>query len=802
MLEDYLETESILLVPSNRKRSMIQELAKTNTFVKIKVLSIEEVIRKFYFDYDEKTKLYLFDEEKIAPELIDIYLKNMYFLNESSYDSEKLNYLVSLKDKLLEKGLLYHNPSFETLLKRKKILVFRSLLDDRGTLLVQDLAKITEVIYLDEVSITKEPLVYAFETIEEEVRFVAVEILKLKEKGIPFSKIHLVGVTNEYEVVLPRVFSFYHILLDIEEKSTLYGTVLGQRFLEIVSQKGTMEEVISTFDNDKDNPYYDLLLEVGNLYSDYSGPILELLPLLKMELKNKKLKSTIYQEEVSVDPLYTSYEEDDYVFLLGFNQENFPITFQDKDYLTDMEKQKLGLFTSLEKTKLEKKRLLHYLRTFSNLTITYKEKSAFDSFYPSVIIKEENWEVKKPLETNEIYSIIDERLRFAKELDELYKFGTKTEKLSRHFKYFKDFPYQTYSNQFMGITKEKMYASLNNKLKLSYTTINEYYQCHFKYYAGRILNLNPTEDTFVMKIGNIFHGVLKEAFLPGFDFNNSFQKNIKDVTFSKKEEWLLGKLKEELVFVIETIKKQMETCFLDQAYYEEGFTIPQEGVIPVVFTGFIDKLLYHTEQDTFYVTVIDYKTGILHDDFHNAYYGLDMQLPVYLYLVKNSPRFTKVRFVGFYLQKILNNEIAIALNKSYVEQKEEKLRLVGYSNSDEAVLTKMDSDYVNSKVIKGMKVSSKGFYSYSKVLNDKEIDALCNLVEAKIKEATKEILEGNFIVNPKQIGDDLVSCEHCPFRELCYRKNEDIEYLEKIKDFSYLGGDDDAPMDEGTTASN
>ena len=39
-------------------------------------------------------------------------------------------------------------------------------------------------------------------------------------------------------------------------------------------------------------------------------------------------------------------------------------------------------------------------------------------------------------------------------------------------------------------------------------------------------------------------------------------------------------------------------------------------------------------------------------------YGIGMQLPVYLYLAKNSNKLSNVKVAGFYLQKVLNNEVA------------------------------------------------------------------------------------------------------------------------------------------------
>ena len=68
------------------------------------------------------------------------------------------------------------------------------------------------------------------------------------------------------------------------------------------------------------------------------------------------------------------------------------------------------------------------------------------------------------------------------------------------------------------------------------------------------------------------------------------------------------------------------------------------------------KLLYKEENNKTYLVIIDYKTGFPHTNLNNTIYGIDMQLPVYLYLAKEG-LFKDAEVIGFYLQKILNNEI-------------------------------------------------------------------------------------------------------------------------------------------------
>ena len=113
----------------------------------------------------------------------------------------------------------------------------------------------------------------------------------------------------------------------------------------------------------------------------------------------------------------------------------------------------------------------------------------------------------------------------------------------------------------------------------------------------------------------------------------------------------------------------------------------------------------------------------------------------------------------------------------------------GYSINDESLLEQFDSTYKDSEFIRGMKVGKNGFYSYSKTITEQQISEMSKQVEQKIIEAAENILHGNFPVNPKRIGDELIGCRYCKFRDVCYKTEKDIVSLEKIDSLDFLGGE-------------
>ena len=323
---------------------------------------------------------------------------------------------------------------------------------------------------------------------------------------------------------------------------------------------------------------------------------------------------------------------------------------------------------------------------------------------------------------------------------------------------------------------------LDNKLTLSYSSIDNFYKCGFRYYLSNILKVNPFEETFDTIIGNIFHYVLSKAFSNNFDFDKEFTFAIKDYNFNYKEMFFVNKLKSDLDFIIETIKEYQMNTGLTNELYEQKILIPLCENPNIEFKGFVDKIMYKEKDGNTYLSIIDYKTGNPSIKLDYLKYGLSMQLPSYLYLTSKSNLFDNIKYCGFYLQHILDNEIKIDRKKSILEQKKDNLKLQGYSTNDLTRLSVFDDSYEDSIMIKGIKTKIDGtLASTAKVLDDLVIDKIINLAENKIKEAVSDILDGEFSINPKVIKDDYVGCSFCQFKDICYHKEKDNMYLEEME---------------------
>ena len=525
---------------------------------------------------------------------------------------------------------------------------------------------------------------------------------------------------------------------------------------------------INNIENIKDIELKNKVINILNKYS-FIEDKKEVLDLIINDLKNTYLDNNTGIKIITINDYI---DDNDYVFLMGFNKENIPKLYKDNDYFTDKEKEVLELDTSTDLNKYLKEDIISKLSSIKNLTITYKLHTSDNEYIKSNIIS-----TKDILIDNNNYnnSNMINRMLLTYKLDDLSKYNKIDKDLDLLYNNYNDTKYLEYDNSYKNIDKDKLYKYLDNGLVLSYTSFDNYNRCKFKYYLNNILKISIIKDDFAILIGNIVHYILSNMDNSDFDIDLYYNKYINEQReFTKREKFFLKGIKEELIFIIDTIKKQLTYSTFDQKLYEKKVIINKDKNIKVSFMGVIDKILYKEEEDTIYLVVIDYKTGNTTIKIDNMEYGLDMQLPIYLYLSKNLNK-ENTKGVGFYLQKLLRTNLDS--KKDYDTAREELLKLEGYSVSNESYLSMFDTTYEDSKMIKSLKKGKNGFYSYSKVLSEEEMDEIVKKTEEKIDEVINNILEGDFTINPKIIDSDNVSCKYCEYKDICYMREKDKVYI-------------------------
>lgn len=786
-----IKNNSIIIVPSVIKNKVIKEITSKG-INNIKIMTMDEVKIKYYFDYDVKAIYYLMKKYNYKYDVAKMYLKKLYEVGTDDFGNSKIKKIIDIKDELDNEGLLYYNNLFKEYISSKTLIFYNcNIVSKEDKKLVMELENITKVEVIEEdTNNYNHEFIYEFETVEDEVHYVASRICDLVRDGIDINNIKLCGVNSSYTDNIIRIFKWYNIPV-IYNDNYLYSTKIGQEFLKNLS---TSKEISLKYIEDNyslDNltilEIYNQIIKILNKYT-FVDSLLDVKEILIEDFKCEKVNKVSLLKEVSIINNLREANDDDIVFLMGFNQGDIPRTYKDEDYFNDDLRILLDLDITNSRNINEYNGWLKDIKNTKNLIITTKKTSPLGVHYISSLNDELNLEIKKEKITYN-YSNLYNRLSLASKIDTFVKYSEKKDDLELLYSNYQDIPYLTFNNNYKKIDIDKLKDYMDNKLTLSYSAMNTYYQCGFRYYLANILKLNIYEETFYTVVGNLFHYILSIVFEKDIDIKYEYYKYIDECNyeFNLREKFFLKKLEKELEFIVDVIVEQNEFNSLNKAYYEEKIVVDKSREdISILFKGFVDKML--TNEDNSIISIIDYKTGNPNINLNNSIYGLDLQLPVYVYLARK--KFPGIKIAGFYLQKILNSEITKDYKNTYEDLKIDKLKLQGYSNCDTSILDKFDSSYNKSKVIKGMRTSSKGISS-SKILDDVKIDKLEEITENKIDEAIDSILDANFSINPKRVGMDNLGCKYCSFKDICFYTEVNIENLKEYKKMEFLGGEED-----------
>lgn len=766
---DKLKSGDTVIVPTKIKVNILKEMADRKILKNIKFYSLDEFKKNYFGTYKKEAVYFLVKNYHLKGDVALEYLDNMFY----NYDA--LNDMFTV---LKDNDFLDFNPYFKEQLKRIVVIGYSNI----DKYLMQELAKY-DVIYINNEVKNILPKVYEFAKQSDEVLFVASKIRELI-KSVDINDIYLV-CPDEYKQEIRRVFRLFDIPINLDKSKKIYGTETVRLFLEelIVGK-----DIVTVLEKVPNNNIKNKIIDICNEYSFNNIVDEAFIEVVSMELKRATISNDYLKKGVEIKQLGDIQIDNKYYFWLGFNQGIVPRIYRDDLLIKDEERKKLGLNTSLENFLAEKETISNIIKSVDNLFISYALKNNYNTFYPSPLVSELNLEVVKNAKLPLIYSNKYNLLKLGSSLDKLIKYNEKDENLELLLNTYPNNSYNTYQNKYKQVDFADLKDYLKEKINLSYSSMNNYYLCAFRFYIENVLKLDPYEESFAAFLGSLFHDCLSHMYDEAFNLESNYNSYLSKKELTNKERFFVDKLYKTLEFIIDTIKYQESFSKFDKVLTEQHISIDKSGELNINFLGFVDKIKYLEEDGKTLVAIIDYKTGSVETTLDNINYGLHLQLPVYIYLTKKGLH-KDVRVGGFYLQKILSNPKIDSENVD--EDVRKSLRLEGFTLDDEEVIRKFDSSYEKSEVIKGMALTKNGFARYTKLVSDKDVDTIVELVDNKINETVEAIEKTNFAINPKRIDGKLVGCEFCKFKEICYRREEDIVNLKYTK-YEDLGDEGNA----------
>lgn len=726
---DDIKEETIVICDSEVKENILN----LHRLVPIKMMTLKEFINNITFSYDEDAILEIIKLYGFKYEVAKMYLDNLCYVENKKYNNSKLDFLCEMKKMLDEKKLLKYNENFRKFIIKTPIILY----DIRVDKYLEKILSGLNYQIIDREYNQYDHAIYSFSSMEEECEYVANQICLKVDSGVPISKIKLMNIDKSYYNTLERIFSLFNLRINIPYTAKLASFDITKKFIDNYI-KSDLETAINEVDFD--NEIGHEIIKVINKYLIYGNK-----DLIIYKLKNAEIRSKKYDNGIEiVDYLNYISHDDEYIYMLGFNDGVVPNSYKDTEYITDNICALVGKDSVVIKNNLLREKIVRNIKDIKNLVITYKEKDMTKSYYPSTLCSYFNV-LKGSIKYDNSYSETYNKIKLMSRYDDYIRYGYISDDLlilNNNFR----INYNGYQNKYTMINR------VMNKLTLSYSKMQIYNKCAFRYYLSEILKLDIFEENFSTVIGSMVHYAMEKCLSnQDMDTDKYATEFLGDRVFSKKEEFFLKKYREALKGLLEETLLEKEYSLFNQAMYEKKIEIDYGNNIK--FVGIIDKILYYIDNDTTYISLVDYKTG--HDEISLKHlkYGLDIQLPIYLYLATKLDFHNPV-YGGFYLQRF--------------NIKDQDYRLLGYSNSDKDILEKVDNYYENSKIIKGMKTLKDGSFSrYTKVLSNEEMDDVKKQAHDRILEVIDNIKNNQFPINPKVIDGYNKGCEYCKFRDIC-----------------------------------
>ena len=363
----------------------------------------------------------------------------------------------------------------------------------------------------------------------------------------------------------------------------------------------------------------------------------------------------------------------------------------------------------------------------------------------------------------------------------------------------------------------------------SVSRLERYAGCPFSFFAEYGLKAEERRlyQLHTPDLGSLFHEVLEL-------FSNKLEEDSiqwKDLTKEKTEalihacvdeaaprlsdrilmesaanKYLIRRLKRVSVKAAWTLVQHLQIGDFVPAGYEVGFGV-HEALPPIVIelgdggslilNGKIDRVDLLDAEGTRYVKIIDYKSGNKTFSFQDIYYGLQLQLLVYLdaYLKYYQKTGAALKPGGVFYFRITEPTLSLdsEVSAEQIEQTlYEKMKMSGLLLQEDTLIESIDhslkkdgaKDFSGSSAIVPVGFTKKGdFSSTSNVASEEQYEAILQFVTGRTKEIGQAMKAG--IITPLPFRDkDRSPCSYCSYRSICRHDYEDKPKFRKLKKIS------------------
>lgn len=400
-----------------------------------------------------------------------------------------------------------------------------------------------------------------------------------------------------------------------------------------------------------------------------------------------------------------------------------------------------------------------------------------------------------------------------------------------------------YRNEETTLSKEAAKEVYGTVLQNSVSRLEQFEACAYSHFLRYGLKLDGRQQFKIQPVdlGNIFHrsiefisNQIQTVYGSWQDIseqeqtvltNRAVERAVSEwneelLDSSSRNQYMVHTIKRMTGRTLQTLLKHLEESDFKPYAFEVSFSAYQDlnsanmeldHDTKMHLTGKIDRIDRYEDENAIYLKVIDYKSGYAKFDLTGLYYGLQMQLALYMNAAVEIERKMSngkpVIPAGMFYYSIKDPIVEVEKSQTAEESKLKELRMDGYANEDKNIIYHMERSIENAALSIPVSFTKSGkFSAYAKVMDTKTFENVQKFTMDKIKELGNEMMGGEIGIHPYQ-RKKKTACDFCEYREVCYFDPRINAYrkLEEKKDKELLEmwkGEEEDGMDEKTTGSH
>lgn len=333
-----------------------------------------------------------------------------------------------------------------------------------------------------------------------------------------------------------------------------------------------------------------------------------------------------------------------------------------------------------------------------------------------------------------------------------------------------------------------------NQIVGSVTRMEQYARCAFAHFLKYGLCLEERQEYSLQApdIGNLYHDGLKRFGNELLSMGKKWQE-ISDVeratlaercakeaveeyatdifVSSARNKYLTKQMERVLKKTLDILTAQLAGSEFSPDAFEKSFFHTDRNLS---LHGVIDRVDVCETESGSLVKIVDYKSGTKDFSLEELYYGLSMQLAVYMTAVLREKEYKDATPAAMFFYHV--DDPIVDKSDNPENEVLKKQRVKGLVNDKMEIVRKLDNAFADAAgglaaSVKSVKIpvetDKEGKYSKrSKVADEKIFAAISDYVYEKLKTETKEILSGAAEIAPYKCKKK-TGCDYCSYADVC-----------------------------------